>query len=202
MCVPINDHTSHFCHSCVQVLGPEWIFPTLYEAVSFVKATQLQQAELAGAALRTAAKIDDIFDEPATLHARPNPTYTSGAGGSSRDTTSVNGVTRTASPSSAAQRFSIASRGAANAQGVAESYQSASGSRGGGLGAQRGLQRPSAVPRKASIDERKASVEERRAVLLAEDEEPVRAISAAEVARSERASGTAASRGGGLSGRN
>lgn len=153
----------------MQVLGPECTFPTLYKAVSFVKATQLKQAELAGAAPRTAAKMEDIFGELSALHAHPNPTL--GAGGSSRDTTSVNGVTRTASPSSAAQRFGIASRGTASAQGVAESYQSVGGSRGGGFGAQRGLQRPSAVPMKALIDERTASADERRAVLLAEDGE-------------------------------
>lgn len=185
---PTTCHTFSYSSNFVwqlQVLGPEWIFPTLYEAVSFVKATQLQQAELAGAALRTAAKMDDIFDEPSQLHVRPNPTYTSGAGGSSRDTATVNGVTRNASPG-AAQRFSIASRGAANAQGVAGAYELVSGSRGGALGNSRGLQRPSAVPRKVSNDERKGAVDERRPVLLTGDGDGG-AVSAAEVARLERA---------------
>lgn len=143
--------------------------------------------------------MDDIFDEPSQLHVRPNPTYSSGAGGSSRDTATVNGVTRNASPG-AAQRFSIASRGAANAQGVAGAYEPMSGGRGGVLGNSRGLLRPSAVPRRVSNDDRRGSVDERRAVLMTDDGEGG-AVSAADMARSERVSAAGRAEKATLSGR-
>ncbi|MEW5297662.1 MAG: hypothetical protein WDW36_000857 [Sanguina aurantia] len=159
------------------VLGPEWIFPTLYEAVSFVKATQLQQAELASAALRTAAKMEDIYDGPSPLHARPQPgggNTTSGPGnGSSARGSSV-------TPSTA-MRFSVASRGPGNLHGgaVAGNYDVASGagsraaSRGGGM-------RPPAGAAARSSSQRTA--------FASEDDEAPGTVSAADVARLERGS--------------